>query len=1013
MKKIKKTTLLLLALIGSVCLGVGLTACKSKKGPDVGKEESSVIDLTGEKEIVCGFEETVGVYSTIDVNKCYGICNGLKFACKATVTEPDGNTVEADSKYTFTKSGKYTIKLTSVIGEETVEKTVTVTTDGYSAQGLFTCSNATYLQDKKAVAENLNTEYRSGVQFQLEASNSKVQFNPVIDLNDLKGESLSSLVEFTTNVNSTNLPDLRGVRVVLTDVYDSSNSIAVSFSMSSTILWLDRNAGIEEFTAAAPSLKAEWNGYAIGDSSLYPPEPGITYAFSSSFMPQYHLPSSKPSAFDPMTVYFDNTENAVYTAKNIFVYDLDEPTDKYSDFKGFTTGEVYVSIESTGTNGDLVITKIGNYTFDDVQESAYANANSTMLFNGYDFDNMLNGVVGYSYPLPEILYADEVSAKLYKVNGETETEIAFNGEFKPSEAGRYAIKYTSKNEYGYDTSIKGYFEVLSSPVEIDAPSVELSAKLLDVWKVPELSFGGGIGELSLQYSLKKGDKTYTVKPSDAFAIDKKGEAVALVVKATDSVGYSRTVEFPVTVDCDVMRFALVDSFDSITVCAGSTVKVPDYVAIDYSQEDVSGNNVDITIRRGKTQTLSVGDEIEVQSDSNIYYYAGETLLKTFSIRCLENFVEGVDVSTQFTSSEGIEKIATLTLGTAFTLSGEAATVKMPYALASSGLEVEFSLFDDMLSGSVLVRLLSASGEELRYELKNLGAKPTLWVNGEKTFWNVSAKKGVYKEPDLPEYYNREYYTYSFIVDGAKSAFYNGDSLKIGSIDKWNSGLAYDGFEKGAAQVLFEVNGKANGVFILGEVSNQGFTSVHLRKGEKVAPMIAFEGSFGSTSVAKGSTVTVPMAYAYDVFDAASTVFMSVSTPSGNYLKKKITAQEYSFKADEYGIYYVSYDVKDSKGNRNTLNYLIVVSDDVPPVLTVSGSYAETYKEKVTILSATATDNVNGELSVTVWIEKKDMTTREVQMGETVALEAGKYKIVYYAMDKKGNFAVERFEITVE
>lgn len=1014
--KNKKFIFTLLALCATFVFGGALTACNNGGSQESSKtqEESSEIDLTGEKSIVADIAETVGVYSTININKCYGLCNGYKFACKAEITTPSGKTVAVDSQYTVEEEGEYNVKLTSSIGGETVEERLTVRAEGYSAQGLFSCSNATFLQDDKPVAENLNTDIRTGVQFQLEASNSVVSFKPVVNLNDLKGESLSSLIEFTTNVNSETLPDLRGLRVVLTDVYDSSNSVGVSFLMSETIFYLDKAAAIEEFTASVPSLKAEWNGYAVGDSSTYPVEPGKTYPFGCSFMPQFHLPSERESSFEPMLVYFDNAENSVYTAKNLFVYDLDNPMDSYGDFKGFTTGEVYVSIESTGTSGDIVITKIGNYTFDNVTEDSYKKANNTMLFNGYDFDNMLNGAVGYSYPLPQALYSDEVETKLYKVNGEMETEVVFNGAFTPNEAGRYAITCVSTNEYGYETTVKGYFDVLATPTEIMAPTVELQTKLLDVWTVPTLTFEGGIGELSLVYSLQKGAETFEVMPGDAFLLDVKGEEVKLSVKATDEIGYSRTFTFPIEVDCNVMRFELVDSFDSVSVSAGSLLTVPDYIAIDYTQDDVSKNNVDITIRRGKLQVLSVGDEVEVLSDSNIYYYAGETLLKTFSIRCLDAFTAESNISSQFKASEGVKQISTTSIGSAFVLSGTEATVKMPYAVSASDLNVQFSLFDDMLNASVLVKLRSLSGQELHYELTNLGAEPTLLVNGEETYCKVSVKKATYKEADMPEYYNREYYTFSFMVDGAKSALYNGEFLRIGTIERWNSGLLFDGFEKGAVQVSFAVqNGKENGVFVLGKVSNQGLTSVHLGNGEKISPMIAFDGTFGTMSVAKGYSVEVPTAYAYDVFDAASTVSMSIITPNGEYLQNKAAATEYTFTASDYGIYYVSYDVKDSKGNRDTLNYLIVVSDNVAPTLTVNGTYEAEYKDKVTIHSATATDNVDGELEVTIWIEKADKTTREVQAGETVSLEKGKYKIVYYTMDENGNFAVQRFEIQVK
>ena len=1017
MKK-KKIIFALLALCATALFGAGTVACDNgEKQENTQNQQSSDIDLTGEKSIVNNLAEKVGVYSNLEINQCYGVCNGYKFACKAEITTPSGETVSVDSQYTVQEEGEYVVKLTANIGGEKVEERLTILAEGYSAQGMFACSNAEFLQDEKEIAENVVAELRTGVQFQLDTTNSSLAFKPIINLSDLAGDTLSSLIEFSANVNSTNLPDLRGLRVVLTDVYDSTNRVGISFTMSSTILWLDKEHGIEEGTAAAPSMKAEWDGYAIGDSSAYPPEPGKTYAFNSSFMPQYHLPSDKGLTYLPIRLYYDIQDNAIYTEnKNglLLVYDLDNPMDNCGDFKGFTTGEVYVSIESTGSGGDIVFTKIGGYTFDEVSAETYKQANTSMLFGGYDFENMLTGVVGYAYPLPKALYADAVTTKLYKVDGERETELAFDGSFTPNEAGRYAITCISQNEYGYETRVKGYFDVLDEAVEITPPTVELQAKLLDVWKVPALTFAGGVGELSLQYTLQKGGVSYDVLPGDAFKLDKKGEEIKLAVTVTDEIGYARTFTFPLVIDNNVMHFALLDAFDSISVNAGTVLTVPDYVAIDYSQEDVSKNNVEVTIRRGKTQILSVGDEFEVRADSNIYYYAGDELLKTFSIRCLDSFVADSAVSEQFTASTGVSQIHTSILGTVFTLNEASATVVMPYTLSSSGLNVQFSLFDDMLGATVLIKLRALSGQELIYTLTDLGAEPTLYINGEKTYCKVSTAKAVYKETDMPEYLNREYYTYSFIVDGAKATLYNGDSLRIASIDKWNDGLLFNGFERGGVQLSFEVkDAKTNGAFVLGKVSNQGLTSVHLGKGEKIAPMIAFDGSFGSVSVKKDSTVIVPKAYVYDAFDPQSSATLSIMSPSGEELLKKAPAEEYTFTASEYGIYYVSYDVRDSKGNRDTLNYLVVVSDDVAPTLTVNGTYKTEYKGSVTILSATATDNVDGDLKVTIWVEKSDKTTREVKAGEKLSLEKGSYKIVYYAMDANGNFAVQRFEILVK
>ncbi|MBQ8725961.1 MAG: hypothetical protein IJY84_02530 [Clostridia bacterium] len=1000
-------------LTAGVCLIVGLSGNSGEESAPP-QEENSEMDLTGEKSIVSPLNDNIGVYSTIDVNKCYGICNGYKFACKAEITTPSGQVKAVDSTYTATEEGEYTVKLTSLIGGEKVEKTVSVLASGYSAQALFTMSNASFLQDCKPVAENLTTDIRTGVQFLLEANNSTVSFKPVINLNDLADGSLSSIIEFTTNANSEYLPDLRGLRVVLTDVYDSTNKVAVSFTMSESIFYLERPAAIEEGTASVPALKAEWNGYAIGDSSNYTAEPGKTYPFGCSFYPQLHLTASHTLVFDPMTVYFNNAENTVTTAKGQLVYDLDNPADSFADFKGFTTGEVYVSIESTGTSGDIVITKIGNYEFDKIGLDSYKTANDNLLLSGYDFDNALDGIVGYAYPLPKALMGDAVQTKIYKINGDSEDEIAFDGSFVPSQAGEYAIVCSSTNSYGYSAQVKGYFTVLQSPVAITSPSATLTAKLLDVWKVPDLSFGGGIGDISLEYKFKKGDSEILVNPGDAFEIDEKGEEIRLSVIATDAMGYSQTFDFPVEVDCNFMHFELVDTYDTVSVCAGSYVTVPNYVAIDYSKEDVSINNVDITIRQGKTKVLQAGQQIEVKADSVISYYAGSTLVKTFTIRCLEEFIEGKPVANQFKSSQGVNQIFTSKIGTAFRMSGETAKIEMPYVISSTNLFMQFSVFADMTaSGEITATLTDVMGKELVYTLKHLGLSPTLWINGKQTYAKVTASKNVYSETDVGEFFGREYYTYSFVVEGAKACLYNGESLKIGDIDMWNNGLIYQGFEKGKVKLCFDVKGVNGAHFVLNRVSNQGFTSIHLGKGERIAPMIAFDSAFGAGSAQKDSIVKVPKAYAYDVFDSKAYVNMSIVAPNGEFLAKDLSANAFEFTANEYGIYRVTYEVKDSKGNKSNTNYLIVVTDDVAPTVKVNGEYEEEYRGSVKVLSATATDNVDGELTVKVWIEKSDMTTREVGMEQTVTLEKGEYVITYYAMDKNGNFAVKRFKIKVK
>lgn len=75
---------------------------------------------------------------------------------------------------------------------------------------------------------------------------------------------------------------------------------------------------------------------------------------------------------------------------------------------------------------------------------------------------------------------------------------------------------------------------------------------------------------------------------------------------------------------------------------------------------------------------------------------------------------------------------------------------------------------------------------------------------------------------------------------------------------------------------------------------------------------------------------------------------------------------------------------------------------------MSGSYNDSYKQKdgVTVIGATATDNNNDVVGLVIWLEYSDLKTVVVSQGQHLSLAAGKYTIVYYAMD---GMAMQRFK----
>ena len=162
---------------------------------------------------------------------------------------------------------------------------------------------------------------------------------------------------------------------------------------------------------------------------------------------------------------------------------------------------------------------------------------------------------------------------------------------------------------------------------------------------------------------------------------------------------------------------------------------------------------------------------------------------------------------------------------------------------------------------------------------------------------------------------------------------------------------------------------------------------------------------------------IPKAYVYDVLSYSSTVKMSVVTPDGMYIYQNVEPRECTIDFTEYGRYRVSYTIADNggQGQSRTYTYIFNCLDKEPPTIVVEGQYQAEYKanKEIAILSAETTDNYS-ETSLTVWIyNESTMVRTPVEIGEKLKLQAGKYTLVYYAIDEDGNFATQKYEFRVK
>ena len=207
-----------LPIVILMCLivAVALVSCTPTTPDSPSQPEQPV----GEKSLDdSAISETAKVYSSLAITSCKGKWGSAAYAVEAEITTPSGKTETTKSNYVVTEEGVYNVKLTANVGGEMLTRTKSVSVGGYSAQALFSASNATIVAENISVADKLRTgtANTSGMQVSINQS-STLNYKPVVDLNEVRG----NLIEFVPNYMAKSR-DLRAVKLVLTDAYDSAN----------------------------------------------------------------------------------------------------------------------------------------------------------------------------------------------------------------------------------------------------------------------------------------------------------------------------------------------------------------------------------------------------------------------------------------------------------------------------------------------------------------------------------------------------------------------------------------------------------------------------------------------------------------------------------------------------------------------------------------------------------------------------------------------------------------------
>lgn len=188
------------------------------------------------------------------------------------------------------------------------------------------------------------------------------------------------------------------------------------------------------------------------------------------------------------------------------------------------------------------------------------------------------------------------------------------------------------------------------------------------------------------------------------------------------------------------------------------------------------------------------------------------------------------------------------------------------------------------------------------------------------------------------------------------------------------------------------------------------------------PLMVLEGSL-PTGLVLGQTVAIPAVHAYDALSPYTEVRVTVQSPDGSVVfADELYRDGLTFTVETYGLYYIRYVATDATGNTSQATYTIGASDTTAPTIALSG-YDELHGKAgktVSIPNAIVQDDRDEAPRLFLYVVGPDaavevlgeVTAENAIAGFTPA-SAGRYTIVYYAIDADYNASVVTVSVTVE
>ena len=953
--------------------------------------------------------------------------------------ESAGQSYTADSHILYYPSGVTTVANTVLLDEEGLYKLEYHAASGIKEDVTFLAlqplvsvsgngsARLGYYGDEEADYENAdkdgNLKYPDaagieGIRLTM-SENAVFTYNKLIDLSDMTVDD--TLLDYIMLPTVKGVADLYEIQVTFTDAYDPDNQLTVKYQ--------EVTPSSESWTWCLTYVQAKGAGQQFTGIENEEISIGGDYGASGYFA--FNGNGRQPVGKEFMRLHYDSKELKLYHSSSrgkVLICDFDDSRFFGTNtWDGFTTGEVFMSLQGaryTGSSANILIRDIyGQDLSADAQTLVAVDTAPNIVVDteGYAKNALPKAVVNQEYPVFDYTVTDPYGVSMdsevkvyygYGSSSQVEMNIS-DGVFVPNRVGLYVFEYSAVNVYGkraVQTCMVWCEKEIPVSISLSNDKVTAGTAGREIG-IAEVTGYTGSGNVAIETFIEFGNERVSVT-DNAFIPEAEGK-YRVVYVGTDFLGQNTEESYivSVTAEDEPIAEANLPKF----FVAGYTYELPVVTAYNYK----TGSEIPTTISvTGGTITGNLFKANEDVKEAVISYMANGKEAYKQTVPVIDGtrkyqsdfdedlWLDGIDIPAYFSLTNMTSEAASSNIRFTSSGSGDAGFIFVN-PIYADGFTVVFN-----------VPSVNAAFEKIEIVLEDsldaavrliIGLRPmddgttSLEINGKSTGNRLTASVTAGRET---------YITYS--AENNTVSDHNALTQLVEGFGGFPSGKVYFSMKF--------VGNTANSTVIVSQINGQNMNNANLDNAE---PKVTLMDKL-PILLKSGEEVTVARAIGTDIFDPYVTGYVTVQKIGEGYVTTKdgITlspqtkasfSNNYSFIADDYGNYRVSYVVEDSYGQKVEYSRNLRVIDSEAPAITVSGDVPKngTVGQSISLPSATATDNVS-EVSVSVIVI--DPNSHFINLGTATSFTpdiSGRYIIRYVSADGEGNMSVLDYTIEVK